>query len=217
MSTYTGSFAGYPIAFTNADLSFLSESSHFVSTTNSLAKATYLRVRLYFDKGGTRNLQERAFHRFQADRSSFCPLFAALHATDRWTSCDLNILTHIFCYWKMKSVTFIHDYVVTKNLRDSTPQVYANTHHLYHLHLKDDRAHSVQVIACLFLVVSKLSNATIEHRLRWALYECKVYIRESLSRVSQASTYSFYTAIGTRTENYDADYTPQEYDGDNIL
>ena len=58
MSNYAGTFTGYPIAFINDEFFFLLESSHFVSPTNALAKATYLRVRFYFDKEGTGNLQE---------------------------------------------------------------------------------------------------------------------------------------------------------------
>ena len=45
----------------------------------------------------------------------------------------------------------------------------------------------------------------------------KVYVRESLYHVSQAYTSSFYTALRTQTENHDAVYTLQSYDGDNIL
>ena len=42
MSIYAGNFAGYPIVFINTYLSFLLESSHFVSPADSLAKASYL-------------------------------------------------------------------------------------------------------------------------------------------------------------------------------
>ena len=65
----------------------------------------------------------------------------------------------------MEVVTFIHDSVVTKNLRKSNLQVYPNPHHFYNLHPKDVCKNSVQVIACLILVVTKLSDATIKHRL----------------------------------------------------
>ena len=68
MSAYASNFVGYPIAFINANFYFLSESSHFVSPANHLAKATYLRVCSHFDKGGTGNLQERTFRRFPEDR-----------------------------------------------------------------------------------------------------------------------------------------------------
>ena len=157
MSAYAGIFAGYPTAFINANFSFLSESSHFVSPANALAKVTYLIVCFFFDKGGTGNIQERTFCRFLADRSSFCPLLAALHTLDRWLSCDLYPLTPIFCYWKIKVVNFIHDSIVTKNLREAILQTYPNPHHFYNLHLKDVRTHSVRVIACLILVVDKIS------------------------------------------------------------
>ena len=69
MSAYTGTFTVYPIAFINTDFSFLSDSSHFVSPANALAKSTYLIVHFHFDKGGTGNFQERTFCRFPADRS----------------------------------------------------------------------------------------------------------------------------------------------------
>ena len=96
MSAYAGTFAGYPIAFINADFYFLSESSHFISPANVLAKATYIRVCFRFDKGGTANLQEQTFYRFPEDRSSFPPLLVELLTLDRWMSCNLDPLTPIF-------------------------------------------------------------------------------------------------------------------------
>ena len=65
----------------------------------------------------------------------------------------------------MKVLTFIHDSVVTKNLREATLQAYPNPHHFYNLHFKDVQTHPVRVIACLVLVVVKLSDSIIEHRL----------------------------------------------------
>ena len=128
MSAYVGTFAGYLIAFINADFYFILVSSHFVSPANALSKSTYLRVCFRFDKGGTGNIQERTLHRFPAYRSPFCRLLAALFALGSWTSCDLNPLTPIFCYLKIKVVTFIHEFVVTKNLREATLQAYPNPH-----------------------------------------------------------------------------------------
>ena len=96
ISAYAGTFAVYPIACINADFSFLSEFSHFVSPANAFSKATYLKVRFRFDKGGTGNLQDRTFRRFPVDRLSFSPLLAAIRTLDSWTSCDLDILTPIF-------------------------------------------------------------------------------------------------------------------------
>ena len=66
-------------------------------------------------------------------------------------------------------------------------------------------------------MVAKLSDATIKHRLYWTLSAWKVYVREILSHVSQASTSSFYTDLGTQTENHDAAYTLQAYSGDIIF
>ena len=152
---------GYPITFINSDFSFLSKSSHFVFPANALAKATYLRIRFRFDKEGTKNIQERTFRRFPADRSFFCPLLVALCALYRWASCNLDPLTPIFCYRKMKVVTLIHDSVVIKNLHEATLKVYPNPHHFYNLHLKDVHTHSVRVIAGLIVVVEKISNANI--------------------------------------------------------
>ena len=161
MSAYVGTFVGYPIAFINADFYFLLEYSHFVSPANDLAKSIYLIVRFRFDKGGTRNIQERTFCRFPADILSFFFLLTDLRTLDRWTSCNLNPLTYIFCCWKMKVVTFINYSIVTQNLREATLQAYPNPHHFYNLHLKYFRTHSVRVIVCLILVVLKLSDATI--------------------------------------------------------
>ena len=205
------------IVFINADLSFLSGSSQFVPPSNFLAKATCHRVRFCFDKGGTRNIQERTFRRFPPDRSSFCTLLALLCALDCWTPCNLNPLTPIFCYCKMKVVTFIHNSAVTKNLRGATLQACLNPHHFYKLHLKDIHIHSIQDMACLILIIAKLYDVTIKHRLLCALYMWKVYVRESLSHVIQAYTSSLYKALDTRSENHDAAYTPQAYNGYNIL
>ena len=65
----------------------------------------------------------------------------------------------------MKVVTLIHEFVVTKNLHKATLQAYPNPNHFYNLHLKGAHTHSVRFIACLILVVSKLSYDTIKHRL----------------------------------------------------
>ena len=113
----------------------------------------------------------------------------------------------------MKADTFIHDSIVTKKLRKSS----TDPNHYYNLHLKHVRMHSVRVIACLILVVAKLSDATIEHRLRWEWSACKVYVHEILFHVSQASISSFYRSLGTQAKNNDAAYTPQAYDVGNIL
>ena len=161
MSAYTGNIAVYPIAFINSYFWFVLESSHFVSPANALAKATYFIFQFRFNTGVTGNLQELTFCRFLADRSSFYPLLVALFDSDRWTSCNLHTLTHIFWYWKMKVVTFINYSIVTQNLREATLQAYPNPHHFYNLHLKYFRTHSVRVIVCLILVVLKLSNANI--------------------------------------------------------
>ena len=91
----------------------------------------------------------------------------------------------------MKVVTFIHNYVVTKNLREATLQAYLNPHHFYNLHTKDVHTHSVRVITYLILVVVKLSDATIKHRPCWALSAWKLYLNESLYDISQAYNSSF--------------------------
>ena len=143
MSAYTGTFSGYPINFINDDFSFFSESSHFVSPSNALSKAIYLRFYFFLDKGGTENIQERTFSRLPVERSSFFPLLTALHTLERWTSCDLDILTPILCYWNTKVVNFIHYSVVTKNLREATLHTYPIPHNFYKLHLKDVLRNSV--------------------------------------------------------------------------
>ena len=179
-------------------------------SANALNKAIYLKVWFCFYNGGTGNLQERTFRLFLADRSSFLILLAGLRALDRWKSCDLDPLTPTFFYWEIKVVTFIHDSVVTV-------WAYLNSNHFYNLNIKDVRTHSVRFIVCLILVVTKLSIATIKHRLIWYLSAWKVYVCKSLYHVSQAYTSSFYTSLVTQAENNAAAYTPQSYDGDDIL
>ena len=117
----------------------------------------------------------------------------------------------------MKVVTLMHDYVVTKNLREATLQAYPNPHNYYNLYLKYFRTHSVRVIACLILVVAKISDATIKHRLHWESSAWNMYVREILYHVIQASTSPLYTALGTQYENHDATYTPHTYYGDDII
>ena len=68
----------------------------------------------------------------------------------------------------MKVVAFINDSTVTKNLRKYTLQAYPNNHHYYNIHLRDVCTHSVRLIECLILVVAKLTNTTIKHRLFWS-------------------------------------------------
>ena len=208
MSDYTDTFTGYPIDFINADFYFLLESSHFVSPENALTKAAYLRVHFCFNIGGTGILQECTFCRFPEDIWSIFPLLAALRALGCWTSWNLYILTPMFCYCKMKVVTFIYYYVFTKNLLETTLQAYPNPNRFHNLHLKYVRIHAVRVITCLVLVVSKLSDATTKHILRWETSVCKVYVHEIFFHVSQAYTPSFYTALGTKSEKHAVAYTP---------
>ena len=61
----------------------------------------------------------------------------------------------------LKVVTLIHDYVVTNKLREATLQAYLNPNNFYNLHLKYVRTHPAQVIACLILVVAKLSDSNV--------------------------------------------------------
>ena len=103
----------------------------------------------------------------------------------------------------MKVVTLLHDSVFTKNLHKATLQAYPKPHHFYNLHPKGVRTHSVIFMICLVLVVAKLSDATIKHILCWDPYAWKVYVCDSLYHVSQASIFSFYTALGTQTKNHD--------------
>ena len=86
-----------------------------------------------------------------------------------------------------------------QKLREATLQAFPNHHHLYNPHIQDVLTQSVQFITCLILVVAKLSDATIQHRLRWYLSAWKVYVCDILSRVSQSCTSSLYTALGTQT------------------
>ena len=117
----------------------------------------------------------------------------------------------------MEVFTFMHDSVVTKNLRKATLQAYPNPNYLYNLHLKDIHTHPVRVISCIVLVVAELSDATIEYKLLWSSSVWKVYVRESPSHVSQAYNFSFYTTLGTQAANNAADYTLQAHDGDDII
>lgn len=216
-SHYAGAYAGFPIAFIPADFTFLSASQHFIPHTEAQSSAVYVRVRFRFDKGGTGNMQERTFKRFSKASNIFCPLAAVLRALSRWESCDLDPLTPLFCHVKTSQPIFLQDSAVTKHLRAATLRAYPDPTHFYHKRLKDVRTHSLRVIACLILVIAQLSTPTIEHRLRWASTAWKVYVRESLSHVSQASASAFFTALGDSTQAPVPDYIPQAFDSDDLL
>ena len=68
----------------------------------------------------------------------------------------------------MKLVTFVHESIFTKKLREATLLAYPNSNHFYNLCLKYLHTHSFRVIGNLILVVTKLSDATIELRIHWA-------------------------------------------------
>ena len=216
-SVYAGPFAGYPIAFTPEDFTFLSSSSHFLSLDQAWKHATYVRVRFRFDKGGTGNIQERTFLCFPPPRASFCPLLAVLRVLTRWSHFHLESRTPVFCYRQGSKVVFLHDSTVTRHLRAATVAAYPNPSHLYRTRTKDVRTHSVRVIACLILVVAKLSDATVEHRLRWASTAWKVYVRESLHHVSQAASSAFFTALSDSSAPAALNLAPQAFDADDAL
>ena len=75
----------------------------------------------------------------------------------------------------------------------------------------------ILVFSCIILVVAKISDATFEHRLHWNSSAWKVYIRERIYHVSQASNPPFYKSLGTQNKNHDTTYTQQEYDGNGII
>ena len=202
----------YPIAFINDYLYFLLQSSPFLSLADDLCKSIYLRVWFHFDKVGTGNLQERIFHHFLPERSFFCPLLAVLFAMDHWTSYNIDPLTLIFWYRKMKVVTFLHDYVVTKNLREATLHVYLNPNHLSTYILKMSAHTQSELSHVSSFVVAKLSYAITKHRLFWVSSLWKVYIREI-----RAYTSSLYTALGNQSANPDGAYNLQAYYGNNNL
>ena len=88
---------------------------------------------------------------------------------------------HFYLMIYEDEISYFHTWLRShQKTRESTLQAFQNPHHYYNIYLKYVYTHSVLVIACLILVVAKLSDATIEHRLRWALSVWKVYIRESL-------------------------------------
>ena len=66
-------------------------------------------------------------------------------------------------------------------------------------------------------MVTKLSDDTIKHRLRWDLSACKVYIQYILSSVCHAPTSYFYKSLGNQAANQAATYTLQAYNGDGII
>ena len=68
--------------------------------------------------------------------------------------------------------------------------------------MKDVLIHSLQVIACLILIVAKISDATIKHRLHWDLQD----------PFPLKSGIYFLLLHNPRYT-----YTPQAYDGDENL
>ena len=217
LTHYAGEFAGYPLAFVPSDITFLTETMHYVPIHDAAKKAQLVKVRFRFDKGGTGNVQFRTFKRFSADRRNYCPLLATLRATQRWSTFNHGQLTPLFCYGTEKSCPiYLQDSIVTKHIREATIIAYPNANHLYRTRLKDLRTHSLRVTACLILSVAKLSEATIEHRLRWASTAWKAYVCESLSHISSACASTFFTALEDTLDNTEAS-VPQAFDADDFL
>ena len=215
-SHYTGQYAGFPIAFIPDDISFLTKSRVIIPPSKALSDGHFVRVRFKFDKGGTGNLIFRTFQRLDSSKSAFCPLLAALRALNRWSSLHLHHLTPLFSYGEKSSPSFLHDAAVTKLLRESTIETYNNSSHLYRTRVNDIRTHSLRVSACLILVAANLPTPAIEHRLRWSSDAWKVYVRESLSHMDQASSSSFYSTLDD-DNNVLPESSHQAFDADDLL
>ena len=218
LTYYAGNFAGYLLAFVAEDFTFLSASLHFIPAKQAQKQAAFIHICFRFDKGGTGNIQFCTFKRFQQERQAFCPLLAAVQALQRWENQHLDPLTLLFCYSHLKTTISLQDTIVTKLLHQATIEAYpAANNHLYCTRLKDVWTHSLRVTACLIFSTAKLSDSTIEHRLRWALTAWKVYyVCESLSHISQACASAFFTALEDSLQNNN-ETSHQVFDMDGML
>jgi len=220
ITTQTSDFAGWPIAFCSTDIYFLSSSLHTVSHLMAPSKATMVRIRFRYDKGGGCNFSERTFHRVpSSDPLLFflCPVATCIRTLFHWSAISNDPLVPVFCFCPVfkSHRRFLADAKVTAALRAAVTILYPDPSHFYRLNLQDVRTHSIQVYACLALVAAKFDDHIIEYKLRWASKAWKVYMRENWSQISDQTVAVFQAAFVTEQfPSADTTQTPPLMDED---
>jgi len=200
VSMFTGTFGHWPIAITPHDMKFYSADLTLVPASIAHVTGAFVLLRFRFDKGGSKNFSERMYRRLPAPTSplarTFCPLLTCLRIYTRWARLSGDPLTPVVCYRnKRGKVTYLADKSLTEFLRSTVIAVYPDPSHMYRLRIKDIRTHCLRVTALLLLIRAGYSDPVIEHKLRWASQAWKVYMREDLFALSDATIRLFTSAF----------------------
>ena len=195
---FTREWRGYPIAFVNADITFLNSSRCLIPTSEAHLSAQYVQVRFRFDKGGGQNFSVRTF-RHLPHEPFLCPVQTTLRILTRWLRTCNDERFPICCFHEKHQTSVLTDTQVTATLRDAVKRAYPNPNHVFRQQLQLFRTHSIRVFACCTLVAAGLSTEQIEYKLRWCSTSWKGYIRESLSEVDLISLKIFSSGLTDAT------------------
>ena len=195
-SRFTREWGGLPIALISSDFSFLNASHSIVTYDQALTEAVYVTIRFRFDKGGGRNFSTRTFRRLV--RNEFlCPVRTSLRILHRWSLLGADTHFPVCCYKdeQTRQPKVLVDTHVTATIRQAVTIAYPDPNHLFRKNMSFFRTHSVRVFACCTLIAAGLTEAQIEHKLRWSSTAWKTYIRESLAEVDATGLVLFRSAL----------------------
>ena len=191
---YTREWGGFPIAFIAQDLTFLCAKHTVLTPDQAPLEAEYVSIRFRFDKGGGQNFSVRHFKRMPS-LQFFCPVKTALRSLSRWRRLGSDQRFPLFCFHqRQKGVQAIVDSKITHTIRTAVRKAYPDPSHTFRHNIHLFRTHSVRVFACCTLIAAGLSDAQIEHKLRWSSDAWKTYIRESFAEVDKTSFLLFKDA-----------------------
>ena len=196
----TTAYAGWPIAFCSRDFTFLDSTLHEIPFSQAASKASMVRIRFRYDKGGGCNFSERTFHTVPSTDpflSFLCPVATCLRIIFRWSAISNDPLVPVFCWRPTPNSQrrFLQDTKVTAALRTAVTVLYPDSSHFYRINISDIRTHSIRVYACLALCAANLEDHVIEYKLRWASKAWKVYLRENWCQISDQTVAVFYAAF----------------------
>ena len=86
------------------------------------------------------------------------------------------------------------DRTVIAVLKKAITFAYPDKNHLFRKHIHLFTTHSVRVFTCCTLVAADLTDAQIEHKLRWCSDAWKTYVRDSFTAVDKTSILLFKEA-----------------------
>jgi hypothetical protein len=187
LDSNAGRWAGQPIAFTRADLTFYDNGHVFrryQACLGSPILAGFLHVRFRFDKSAN-NFTTRKFQR--QPNSIFCPINAALsilrHADMLGIPNDYPIGTYRALGSAPGSFAFITGDDVSRVMQTACVLAYPNPDHYLRRHIHLLQSHSNRITAAVALFNANVPIPTIAHRLRWSEESVKFYLRDCFKAV----------------------------------